>query len=125
MAIKIKADELAIEIQRTLKDYSAEVAEGLKKETRRVAKKTVARLKSTSPKKSGEYASGWGSVTEFESADEIRIAVRNRKKPQLTHLLENGHAIATGGRVAGIPHIRPADEAAQTELIKGVEDAIK
>ena len=125
MSKKINVNELAVTIQLSLQKYSQEVAEGLKEETRKVAKKTVKRLKDTSPKRTGEYAKGWTSKVEYEGADEIRIKVRNRKKPQLTHILEHGHAKATGGRVAGRPHIRPAEQEAEKELLSKVEEIVK
>ena len=90
-----------------------------------MAQKTVKRLKDTSPKRTGEYAKGWTSKVEYEGADEIRVKVRNRKKPQLTHILEHGHAKATGGRVAGRPHIRPAEQEAEKELLSKVEEIAK
>lgn len=129
MSKKINVNELAVTIQLSLQKYSQEVAEGLKEETRKVAKKTVKRLKDTSPKRTGEYAKGWTSKVEYEGADEIRIKVRNRKKPQLTQLLENGHKIKIGGQVKGgvkaYPHIRQAEEDAKKELLSKVEEIVK
>lgn len=125
MARKIRLQELEIEIVKELKDYSDEVAEGLKKSVKDVAKETVRTLKATSPRDTGEYARGWTSKVEFESMEDIRMRISNRTKPQLTHLLENGHATVNGDRVDGRPHIRPAEQAAADKLVGAVKVVIK
>ena len=43
----------------------------------------------------------------------------------LAHLLEHGHAKCGGGRVKAIPHIAPAEEAAEEELMKDIERGLK
>lgn len=129
MARKIRFQELEIEIVKELKAYSDEVAEGVKKAVKDVAKETVRTLKATSPRSKmsgpGKYADGWTSKVEFESSEDIRMRVSNRTKPQLTHLLENGHATVNGDRVDGRPHIRPAEQAAADKLVGAVKVVIK
>lgn len=129
MARKIPLQELENEIVKELKAYSDEVAEGLKKAVKDVEKETVRTLKATSPRSEGPsgggYASGWTSKVEFESPEDIRVRISNRTKPQLTHLLENGHAKVNGDRVDGIPHIRPAEQAAADKLEGAVKVVIK
>lgn len=117
LSVKVKIDGLADAVVRSLAAYSAEATEGLKKEVKKAAKEAVAELKSTSPKDSGDYAAGWKTKTAFENSSDIRVTVYNSKAPQLTHLLENGHAKVAGGRVAGQPHIGPA-EAHAAEMLE-------
>lgn len=112
----IPISELGIEIESALIDYGRDVAGEVKKEVKAVASRTVQRLKSTSPKKSGKYASGWTTEVAYEDEEDIRVNIHNRKKPHLTHLLENGHAKINGGRVEGIPHIGLAEKEARREL---------
>lgn len=127
MARKIPLNELEVEIVKELKAYSDEVAEGIKKAVNDVAKETVRTLKTTSPRslRGGKYARGWTLKVEFESPEDIRVRISNRTKPQLTHLLENGHVKVNGGRVDGRPHIRPAEQAAADKLVGAVKVVIK
>lgn len=125
MARKIPLNELEVEIVKELKAYSDEVAEGIKKAVNDVAKETVRTLKTTSPRDTGKYARGWTFKVEFDSPEDIRVRISNRKKPRLTHLLENGHAKVNGGRVDGKPHIRPAEQAAADKLVGAVKVVIK
>lgn len=117
---KISIDGLENEIANALKEYTSEVEEGLEKSKMKVARNAVSTLKSTSPKSSGEYAKGWGSVKRGTN----RI-IRNRTKPGLTHLLEKGHAKTGGGRVAGIPHIKPVEEQVIKDYTSEAERVIR
>lgn len=112
----IKVSDLAQAVAQELADYSQDLTDGVKKEVKQVAKDVVTELKQTSPRNSGDYAKGWKSRVEYESPEDIRVRVYNSKKPQLTHLLENGHAKQNGGRVNGIPHIGPAEQRAEDSL---------
>lgn len=122
---KVSIDGLADAVAKELANYNQDVTDGIKKEVKQVAKEMVQELKQTSPKDSGDYAAGWREKTEFESAEDIRERVYNAKKPQLTHLLENGHAKQNGGRVNGKPHIRLAEQSAEKKLTNGVKVVVR
>ena len=102
----IKVDELAGEIVLAIQAYTEDVSEAIDQAARDTAKAMAKDLRETSPKDTGEYAKGWTHRKEAPGS----YRVYNKKKPQLTHLLEHGHAKAGGGRVEGIPHIKPAEE---------------
>ena len=121
----ISIDDLADTLAEELAAYSQEVTDDLKKEVKQVAKEMVAELKATSPHDSGDYASGWTSTTESEGRNTVQVRVYNRKKPTLTHLLENGHAKVNGGRVEGKTHIGPAEQAAEKRLENKVVVMVK
>lgn len=106
MAEVIKVDDLAGEIVLAVRTYTEEVGAAIEEAVKETAQALAADLRETSPKNTGEYAKGWTARKEGPG----RYVVYNKKKPQLTHLLEHGHAKAGGGRVEGRPHIKPAEE---------------
>ena len=121
----ISIDQLANEIAKGLKEYSQDVIEGIDEASERIAKNAVKELKSKSPKKTGEYAKGWTKKTEKKYGETNSHVIYNKNKPQLTHLLEHGHAKRGGGRVEGKPHIRPVEEQVINEFTAEVEKVIK
>lgn len=122
----ISIDQLAAEIAKGLADYSQEVVEKVNVSSEAVGKAAVKQLKQTSPKRHGKYAKSWTMKTEPEVGQPHKRIV-HVKAPhyRLTHLLEHGHAKVGGGRVEGIPHIRPAEEMVIEQFIREVEEAIK
>lgn len=106
MADVIKVDDLAGEIVLAVRTYTEEVGAAIEEAVKETAQAMAADLRETSPKKTGEYAKGWTYRKEAPGS----YRVYNKKKPQLTHLLEHGHAKRGGGRVEGRPHIKPAKE---------------
>lgn len=122
---KVSITGLADAVAKELADYSQDVADGVKKEVKQVTKEMVQELKRISPRNSGDYAAGWREKTEYESDEDIRMLVYNAKKPQLTHLLEHGHAKRGGGRVSGKPHISPAEQEAEKKLESGIKVVVR
>ena len=121
MAKKISVDQLSSEIMSALDEYKKVTDEVVKTAVNSVSKETKAMAQAGSPVKSGGYQKGWAVKKTSEKTGQVSITVYNRTKPGLTHLLEKGHAKRGGGRVAGKPHIAPAEEYAVNEL----EAAIK
>ncbi|PGX31020.1 hypothetical protein COE33_09285 [Bacillus anthracis] len=113
-------DSLANDIARELQRYGKEVEEKLEVEKEVVANNLVSDLKEKSPKNTGKYAKGWRKKKEGNG-----FIVHNALKPQLTHLLEKGHAKVNGGRVPAKVHIAPAEERAVNEFSERVERAIQ
>ncbi|EEE17530.1 HK97 gp10 family phage protein [Lancefieldella rimae] len=120
----VSTDELAAAIAEMVQDTIDEDEKVLHERVQEAAKTTVKQLKSSSPKKTGVYASSWIATVDDDDIGHMAVTVHNRKKPGLTHLLEKGHAKfihghPTGGRVAAHPHIEPAYEAGARVLRRG------
>ena len=118
--MSVKIDDLAAAVVQELQAYRAEAVEDLKGSVKKTAKVCVKTLKQTSPKDTGAYAKSWKSRKAYENRSTIRMQVHNADHYQLTHLLEDGHALKTGGRAPAHPHIQPAADAASELLEKDV-----
>ena len=119
-----QVDDLAASLMAELSQYTAEVAEEVKRACKDVSKELTDNIKRDSPVKTGDYKKGWKAKVAFEDKNNIRITTYNATDYQLTHLLEFGHVKQNGGRVEGKPHIRPNEEKAKTELVKRIEKAV-
>lgn len=116
----IKVDDITTEITNTIQEYTEDVSKAIEEESKNIADEAVQELKNTSPKKTGQYAKGWSKKKQGNG-----YVIYNKKKPQLTHLLEHGHVKRGGGRVSGKPHIRPVEEKAIKDLEDNVIKIIK
>ncbi|MEX0418536.1 HK97 gp10 family phage protein [Bacillus sp. C30] len=112
-------NDFASEIARELQRYANVVTEELMAAQEEVADVAVNKLKQSSPKKTGGYRKGWRKKKDGKS-----VVIHNTKG-QLTHLLENGHAKASGGRVPAQVHIRPVEEYVMNELPRRIERALE
>ena len=121
--------DIGTAIMKELETYSNKVAENVNKATKKYAGKLRKELSETSPRRDNSekhYSEGW-TATQTEKEQAIsEFTVYNAKKPGLTHLLENGHAIKGGTqRVQPIPHIAPAEEKIVSEFTQAVDKAVQ
>lgn len=117
----ISFDKLGKTIDDILEKYGVVCNEIVEEEVNDITKEAVKKLKATSPRKTGKYAKGW-KVVKYQSRFKVVGVIHNAKKPQLTHLLENGHAKRNGvGRVSPEKHIAPVEEWAVRELVERIE----
>ena len=114
--MSVRADSLADAIVESLEEYAGQVADTVKQAVNQVTDECLQEIRQKSPKDTGDYRKGWKKKKAFENGSQLRNVIYNATDYQLTHLLEKGHAKAGGGRVAGIPHIDPAEEHAASSL---------
>ena len=104
-----KTESVVAQMKEILEEVDESVKQSVAKNAKDCSKGSANALKNTSPRDSGEYASGW-TTKRLGEADYI---VYN-KEGWKTHILENGHAIVnkkgTYGRVPGIKHIKPVED---------------
>ena len=122
MSEKCTIDNLAKTIMEGLQEYADVASEDVKTAVRKAGKNVKAEISANAPKRTGAYAKSWTVKTEKETANSLEVVVHSKNRYQIAHLLEHGHAKRGGGRVAGIPHIAPAEEKAVKQL---EEDIVK
>lgn len=122
---KVNIDGLADAVLKELKKFNDVTEEEFEKIAKAVAKEGTKKLKATSPRgrgsKKGHYADGWGATYLKKGNGKFQFVVHNKKKPGLTHLLENGHALNIGGKAGAIIHIKPVEEWCNEEFERRVE----
>ena len=122
---KVNIDGLADAVLKELKKFNDVTEEEFEKIAKAVAKEGTKKLKATSPRgrgsKKGHYADGWGVTYLKKGNRKFQFVVHNKKKPGLTHLLENGHALNRGGKARAIVHIKPVEEWCNEEFERRVE----
>ena len=124
MGKTIPVDQLASEVMKGLEEYAELATDVMKKEVQETGKVVKQQIEQTAPRKSGRYAKSWAVKKTAETSSTLEVTVHSRNRYMLTHLLENGHAKRGGGRVAAIPHIAPAEEAAAQSLERNIETAL-
>ena len=123
------ADSFSVQMKEILDDYSKDVVTAANSSIEKVSSEAVRKLRSSSPRKTGSYAKGWGTKKERGFGKVLTVIVHNRTDYQLTHLLERGHVIRNKkgvyGRAPAHPHITPVEEWANQELPEEIERELK
>ena len=120
MGDKCTIDNLAKTIMEGIQEYADVASEDVKTAVRKAGKNVKAEISANAPKRTGAYAKSWAVKTEKETAHSLEVVVHSKNRYQIAHLLEHGHAKRGGGRVAGIPHIAPAEEKAVKQLEENI-----
>lgn len=125
--MKIRVDQLSKEISGALEQYGEKITQGVEKAVDDAGTAALKAVRDKSPKRTGRYRRGWrkAKTTNPASGKASGVRVYNKTAYQLTHLLENGHQKAAGGRVEGTPHIRPAAAEAERQLERDVASLVQ
>ena len=125
MSWTIKIDQLAEAVNKELEEYSKLTAVSMKAAVTKAGNSVRKDIGANAPVKSGRYAKSWRTKKTRESSTKLEVTVYSPTRYMLAHLLEHGHAKRGGGRVKAIPHIAPAEEAAEEQLMKDIELLLK
>lgn len=118
---KIKPEELSDAVMEELEKYRDLAAEDLKEAVKETGNSVKKDISASAPVRTGKYKKSWAVKTVSENAEVIEVTVHSRNRYQIAHLLEHGHAKRGGGRVAAIPHIKPAEEKGEEELVRKIK----
>lgn len=121
MGKKVSIDQLADAVNEQLQEYNKLSAEVVKTAVTKAGNAVKKDIGANAPRKSGRYAKSWRTKKTKETSTELQVTVYSPTRYMLAHLLEHGHAKRGGGRVRAIPHIAPAEEAAEETLRKDIE----
>ena len=125
MGKKVSIDQLADAVNEQLQEYNKLSAEVVKTAVTKAGNAVKKDIGANAPKKTGRYAKSWRTEKTKETSTELQVTVYSPSRYMLAHLLEHGHAKRGGGRVRAIPHIAPAEEAAEEVLMKDIERGLK
>lgn len=119
-----KTRSISIQMKEILDEFSEKVNDVLENAANTAADESAQKLQNTSPRKSGEYASGW----TVEKKGKGYTIVYN-KEGWKTMLLENGHVIrnkkGTYGRAPAHKHIKPVETWANREFQRLIKEGIE
>ena len=121
MGKKVSIDQLADAVNEQLQEYNKLSAEVVKTAVTKAGNAVKKDIGANAPKKTERYAKSWRTKKTKETSTELQVTVYSPTRYMLAHLLEHGHAKRGGGRVRAIPHIAPAEEAAEETLRKDIE----
>ncbi len=125
MKDRISVDSFADAIMDQLNEYKDLAAGEMKKAVKSAGKTVKTESSNTAPVKTGRYAKSCVSRTTAETSSDIEVTVYSTSRYMLAHLLENGHAKRNGGRTRAFPHIAPAEEKGEEQLMGDIEKALK
>ncbi len=122
---RVNIDGLADAVMEGLREYAALATDDMKKAVREAGKTVKQEISATAPRDTGAYAKSWTIKNLKETSDSLEVVVHSKKRYRLTHLLEHGHAKRGGGRVAGRPHIAPAEQKGIEQLEREIERSLR
>ena len=123
MSKKIPIGQMAEEISDMLQEYADLAVDEMKSAVKKAGETRKKDIRNTAPG-SGKYAKSWRSKTTKENASSLQVTVYSPSRYRIAHLLEHGHAKRGGGRVEGRPHIAPAEQHAEEELVQDISKAL-
>lgn len=125
MGRTVRIDDLANEVMEGLQEYADLATDSMKAAVKKAGNTVKTDITANAPERTGRYAKSWRAKTTKESATALEVTVYSPTRYMLAHLLEHGHAKRSGGRVAAIPHIAPAEQRGADELEREIERSLR
>ena len=122
---KVSIEQMAEAVMDGLIEYAGLATDVMKDCVTKAGNTVKSEVKANAPVRTGQYKKGWAVKKQKETANALELVVHNKKRYQLTHLLEKGHAKRGGGRVRAFPHIAPAEQAGIRELEEGIKRGLE
>ena len=122
---KVSIEQMAKAVMDGLIEYAGLATDVMKDCVTKAGNTVKSEVKANAPVRTGQYKKGWAVKKQKETANSLELVVHNKKRYQLTHLLEKGHAKRGGGRVRAFPHIAPAEQAGIRELEEGIKRGLE
>ena len=116
---------LADAVMDGLREYADLATDSMKTAVTKAGKTVRKEVSANAPRRTGTYAKSWRTRKTRESSNVLEVTVYSPKRYMLAHLVEKGHAKRGGGRVAGKPHIAPAEQHGIEQLTREIEEALK
>ena len=125
MSNRVSIQGMGDAIQKMLDAYRDEAIEGTNEAVIAAGEKVVSEIEAGAPKRTGTYAGSWVSKVTQQTTFGTHVTVYSPTRYRIAHLLENGHAKRGGGRVAGRPHIAPAEQKGIQQLEEDIQKALE
>ena len=124
MSNRVSIDRMAEEISSLLQEYADLAADEMKTAVKKAGDTAKKEIQNKAPG-TGKYAKSWRSKTTREDSSSLQVTVYSPSRYRIAHLLEHGHAKRGGGRVKAYPHIAPAEERAEEQLVQDITKALE
>lgn len=132
MIVKANPDNLPEELVKELQDWTnTELRQKVNEAIRETAETGAKMLRNGGPyaERTGKYTKDWDAKMRKKALTAItnteEYTVYNKRKYQLTHLLENGHQSRNGGRVRPFEHIKPTEEFIETLVVSNIRKHVE
>ncbi len=89
---KVSIEQMAEAVMDGLIEYAGLATDVMKDCVTKAGNTVKSEVKANAPVRTGQYKKGWAVKKQKETANSLELVVHNKKRYQLTHLLEKGYA---------------------------------